>query len=326
MISEPLVGVIIINWNGRHDTVECLESFARVDYSNYIIILVDNASTDGLAEVVEDMLSNIVLLKNKENLGFCGGNNVGIRYALSRGCSYILLLNNDTIVEPSFLSKLVDIGEKHPEIGMLSPFIYWHTPFDKIWFYGAKIRWEDGCADHKEAPEQIQIQDLPEYIDDSAYLSGCALLAKASVIRKIGVLDTRFFAYYEDVDWCVRCQKAGWKLAIVPSAKIWHKVASSVDLKHAMFFCYRNTILFLWKYSYLLPFFLRVKRHIYKALAEFSWDRDTYFSTPKLTNLDGVWSGLTGNYGEKCVKMPEWARKLVHSYIRYLLWVFRYPK
>ncbi len=308
------------------DTLACLESLSKIDYLNYRIILVDNGSTDGSIEEIPEKFPNIIFLKNGENLGFAEGNNVGIRYALSQEFEYIMLLNNDTVVDSSFLSELVFIAQQHDNIGMLSPLIYWYHAPEKLWFYRGAINWENGSAGHPETPKDLRVEEFPKYLRGADFLSGCAILVKAEVIRKIGLLDKRFFIYYEDVDWCVRCRKAGWEFAVVPSSKIWHKVTSSDISDYNSFLCYRNVILFLWKHSNLLQFLLRVKRHIYRTLAEYSWSKETYFSDHKITWIDGVWAGITGHYGKEPYRIPEWGRRFLYRYIRYLLWIFRYPK
>jgi GT2 family glycosyltransferase len=333
--TEPAVSIIMLNWNGKNDTIECLNSLSCIDYPNYQIILVDNGSTDGLAEIVQGQFPDTVLLKNKENLGFAEGNNVGIRYVLSQQSpDYILLLNNDTVVAPSFLSELVKVGENYPEFGMLSPLIYWYTSPEKIWFYSGEMPQKEGYCDHKRLPEGETIENIirgsdhvpKEYLDDTDYLSGCALLVKSEVIRQIGLLDARFFSSYEDADWSIRCKKAGWKLAVVPSAKIWHKVTSSPIKHYILFLTHRNLILFLWKHSNPFQFLLRVKRYIYRELAKYSWHREQYYRTLALTPLDGIWAGLSGHYGNTCQKMPGWLWEFIYRYIRYLLWIFRYPR
>ena len=326
--TQPRVGIILLNWNGRDDTLACLHSLLQLDYPNYRIILVDNASTDGLVDVVRTDFPAVTVLQNAENLGFAEGNNVGMRYALTLACDYILLLNNDTVVAPDFLSKLIAVSEANPELGMLSPYIYHYDAPEKLWFYRASINWMNGYGNHDESPDKdrMMIYMQNEYFDDSDYLSGCALLVKSIVIQKIGMLDSRFFAYYEDVDWSLRCKRAGWQLAVVPSASIWHKSTSDGNSDYGKFLSYRNTILFLWKHSNLWQFLGRVRRHIYRALAEYSWDRDKHYRSDGLHPLDGVWAGIFGKYGNDRQKMPRWAQTCCYRYYRYFLWLFRSPR
>lgn len=321
--KKPLVSILILSWNGKDDTVDCLESLRQIDYPNYKVILVDNGSSDGLAEIIHTNFSETIFIRNKENLGFAGGNNIGIRYALSQSSDYVLLLNNDTIVHPSFLSKLVDIGEEYDEIGMLSPIIYYDAPSDCLWFYRGEINWKNGFAYHCELDDA---RKLTEHIYDSEYLAGCSLLVKRQVIESIGLLDQRFFAYYEDVDWCLRCKRAGWKITVVPSSIIWHKLSSHQNSDYGTFLKYRNAILLLWKHSDYIRFVQRVRRHIYKALAEYSWDRERHRHAKTLHPMDGVWAGLTCQYGAYRGKMPIWAHRILDHTIRYWLLLFRFPR
>lgn len=328
---KSAVSIIILNWNGKDDSVECLESLYRNDYPFFRIILVDNASDDGIVEYVEEHFPNVTIIKNEQNLGFAEGNNVGIRYALEQqNPDYVLLLNNDTVVDPSFLTKLVAIGEKYPEVGMLSPVIYWQNPRDRIWFTTGEVDWSTGYPLHPKIPaealQQYILRRQQDYWGHADYLTGCALLVKTDVIRQIGLLDARFFAYCEDVDWCLRCTQAGWKLAVVPSAMIWHKISASAGTDFSYFLSYRNVILLLWKHSTLFQFLRRIKHYLYRTLAEYSWDREQYYAMKGLTRLDGVWGGLRGEFGQMSRKMPAWLNIFIYRNIRFLLWVFGFPE
>ena len=321
----PSVYIIILNWNGKEDTLKCLQSLSCIDYQNYHIVLVDNGSHDGLVGFLEqDENFKLTVLKNTDNVGFAEGCNIGIRFALSKRCDYVLLLNNDTIVNVSFLLKLVNVGEKHSDIGMLSPVIYYDKPSDRVWFYNAGIDWQNGFAYHDES-DVSELMSSPKDFHESEYLPGCALLVKRPVIEELGLLDSRFFAYYEDVDWSLRCKKANWKTVVVTSSVIRHKLSSHQNSDFGNFLKYRNTILFLWKHSNPLHFLLRVKRHIYKALAEYSWDREEHYYSERFNPLDGIWAGLTGQYGAKRNKMPKWIKTMMFHTIRYWLWIFRFP-
>jgi len=320
----PLVYIIILNWNGKIDTLACLQSLSALKYPNYHIVLIDNASHDGLAEIIKNDYPYVTLFENSRNLGFAEGCNIGIRFALAQKCDYVLLLNNDTLVAPSFLSKLVDAGELFPEGGMLSPLIFYDQPATRLWFYRGGINWHDGCGYHDET--LADRSDLfTTCMTDSEYLPGCALLVKRQVIEQIGELDGRFFAYYEDVDWCVRCRQAGWTLIVVPSAVIWHKLSSHQNSDYGTFLKYRNTILFLWKHSTMIQFIVRVRRHIYKALAVYSWDKEVYCMSKTFHPIDGIWAGLLGHYNSYREKMPDRAQKWLYHSIRYWLFVFRFP-
>ena len=220
---KPKVAIIILNWNGKDDTLECLASVYQLDYPNFEVIVVDNGSTDGSPEAIRGLFPGVTLIENGTNLGYAGGNNVGMRYALEKEADYIWLLNNDTTVEPDSLSKLVAHAEDHLEVGMLSPVIYYYDAPEEVWFAGGRIDWRTGRTYHVREPVAFTNLDPRE-----RYICGCAILVRREVIERIGLFDERFRpAYYEDTDWSVQCTNAGYKLAVVSASKIYHKVAKS---------------------------------------------------------------------------------------------------
>ena len=224
-MGQPSVSVILVNWNGRNDTLECLHSLAKVSYAPMHIIMVDNASADDSVDAVKREFPSVEVITNKTNLRFAGGNNIGIKHALERGSDYILLLNNDTTVDAEFLTKLVKAADADPGIGMVGAKIYYYDDPKRIWFAGGRIEWWKGWISHIGLREEDRGQyDTARAVD---YITGCCLLVKRPVIEKIGNLDEQFFMYGEDVDWCLRVCKAGFRLVYEPKAKIWHKLSVS---------------------------------------------------------------------------------------------------
>ena len=143
--TEPRVAVIVLNWNGREDTLECLRSIRSIAYSNFGVIVVDNGSTDGSVAAIRASQPSVEVIDTGENLGFAGGNNVGIRRALELGADYVLLLNNDTVVDPGLLRAFVAAAALHPEAGAFGAKIYFHSEPTRIWYAGA--RWEAGAGE-----------------------------------------------------------------------------------------------------------------------------------------------------------------------------------
>ncbi|MDI6765885.1 MAG: glycosyltransferase family 2 protein [Bacteroidota bacterium] len=225
MKESPNVFIIVLTWNGKQDTLDCLDSLQHLTYPNFKIIVVDNASVDGAAEIIQQRFRSVELIVNNSNLRFAGGNNIGIKRALAEGAEYVLLLNNDTIIEKDFLSNLIEASESDDSIGMVGPKIYYHNDPNHIWYAGGKIEWWKGWVSHVGVHER----DKGQYdsIRKTDYISGCCILVKRKVIQKIGVLDERFYIYGEDADWCIRASRSGFKLLYVPSAKIWHKLSVS---------------------------------------------------------------------------------------------------
>lgn len=225
MATPSLVYIIVLSWNGKQDTIDCLQSLQALSYANARILLVDNASTDGTVQTIRSLFPNVEILANQANLRFAGGNNVGVRHALANNADYVLLLNNDTIVEPDFLTHLIRIAEYDTPVGMVAPKIYYFHQPRLIWFAGGKIEWWKGWISHIG----IREVDRGQYdaIREADYLTGCCILVKRQVIDRIGLLDERYFLYGEDVDWCLRAKRAGYRLLYVPSAVIWHKLSVS---------------------------------------------------------------------------------------------------
>ncbi|MSQ15669.1 MAG: glycosyltransferase family 2 protein [Dehalococcoidia bacterium] len=246
-LANPMVCVIVLTWNGKGDTLECLASLRFVNYSNFEIVVVDNGSVDGTAESVSRSFPQVKLIINRDNLGFAEGNNVGIRYALENGADYVLLLNNDTIVDSGFVSELVSAALGHPEAGVLGPKIYFYYDLNRIWYAGGK--WEEQRAQFSHIGGW-QVDDDHQFDNIAAtdYICGCALFASARVLREVGLLERKFFLTYEDSDWCFRTRKAGYVCLVVPEARIWHKVSRSFGGEESpmrKYFMTRNWLLWM---------------------------------------------------------------------------------
>lgn len=222
MINNFKVSIIIVTFNGKKHILNCLESVKRTTYADYEIIVVDNGSKDGTPEIIKKNFPDIRLILNNKNLGFTGGNNEGIKQA--RG-NIIFLLNDDTVIHPQLVEVLVRELTKSSGIGIVGPKIYFMSEAinqsDKIWFAGGKINWAGGSSAHlgRNLTDEELIEDSQKEID---FITGCALMIKREVIDKIGLLDDRFFAFYEDADWCQKAKKAGYKVVYVPFGGVWH--------------------------------------------------------------------------------------------------------
>ena len=226
--KTPKASIVILNWNGYEVTRECLASLSKIDYPNCEVVLVDNGSADGSPDRLAAEFTEITVIRNHKNLGFTGGNNVGIRRALEQNADYVLLLNNDTVVAPNFLSELIRAGESDQRVGLLNPKILYFEPSDRLWYAGGSFNIWKGIASHRGSRELDRGRyDTPEEV---TFITGCAFLIKTEVIRKIGLLDECFFYSCEDTDWTIRSLKAGYKALYVPSAVLWHK--ESMDVKN----------------------------------------------------------------------------------------------
>ncbi len=246
MQDFPKVFIILLNYEGKKYLVEALKSLYSLKYPHFEVVLVDNNSSDGSLEIALSHFPKITFLKNNHNLGFSAGNNVGIKYALERGAQYILLLNNDTQVESDFLSSLVDVMEKDKQIGIGSPIIF-KNKTSEIWFSGGKIDWLRMKTIHKKEKWQ------KDYYH-SDFISGCAMLIKTEVFKKIGLLDEDYFLYWEDADFSVRAKKAGYKLVVSPKSKIYHFEKSNNNLDNKIYWLVISGLIFFKKNT---PFWLK---------------------------------------------------------------------
>lgn len=225
MSAEPLVYIVIVNWDGKDHTLACLQSLGAISYTNCRIVVVDNGSSDGSVSAVRSAFPAVTVLGLERNLRFAGGTNKGIRYALDRGAEQILILNNDTTVDSGFLRALVARLQSDARIGMVGPKIYYQDDPDRIWFAGGSVSFWTGTMHHIG----IRETDRGQYDEarDIAYASGCCILARRSIVEMVGLLDESFFMYTEDADWCMRVRRAGYRIVYEPGAKIWHKLSVS---------------------------------------------------------------------------------------------------
>ena len=221
---EPKVITVILNWNGYADSIECINSILKIKYKNYEILLVDNGSDSKEYEKITSLNSKAKIIRSKINLGFTGGNNLGIKYALEEKADYILLLNNDTTVEPNFLEPLLNLFKKEKNAGIVAPQINYFSEPQKIWSAGGKISRLRGSG--FASSDRIESRIKPDNKSVS-FVSGCCMLIKKEVFEKIGLFDENFFLYVEDADLCYRTTHAGYKIIVNHHSKILHKVSSS---------------------------------------------------------------------------------------------------
>jgi GT2 family glycosyltransferase len=247
-MSKPSVSIIILNYNGREDTLACLRSMEHLTYPNVQVIVVDNGSTDGSVEAFRAQHPRFTLIETGANLGFTGGNNVGIRHALEHGADYIMLLNNDTVVAPDMLDVMVAVMEANPGVGVTGPTIYYYDAPETIWSAGGGIDWSRGLTWMIGIDEEDKAQFglSPRSVD---FVTGCAILARREVWQKVGLLDDKFFMYYEETEWCVRARRAGFDIMHVPSAMVWHKISKEQRAASTRTYYYmtRNRLLFLYR-------------------------------------------------------------------------------
>lgn len=247
---NPHVSVIILAWNHKDVTVECLNSVLNLLYKPSSIIVVDNHSSDNTSDLIRSQFPSVAVVVSDENRGFSDGINQGIVYALAHGAEQLLILNNDTILPPNFLDHLVWASEQdeNQNVGIFIPKIcYWDDP-GRIWAAGARWR--------KFPPLVTMIGfksiDSPKYNHrrEVELATGCAMLIRRQVLEQTGLFDPIFFMYYEDYDFCQRVRAQNYKILYVPDACLWHKVSVSAgeDSPQKWFYWAQSAALFYSRY------------------------------------------------------------------------------
>ena len=245
----PLVFIVVLNWNGKDDTIECLGSLEKLDYPNFETVVVDNGSTDDSEDEVRSLFLSVSIIQTGTNLGYAGGNNAGIRYALSHGADYVWLLNNDTIVEPKALTVLVATAKADPQIAFVGSKIYFYDNPDVIWCVGGTIDLVDGGRTDHPGIGQVDRGQF-ENITDVGYVSGCSLLASKDAISDIGFIPEEYFLYFEETDWNVAAQRKGYRTVLAPASLVWHKYVEAGTYKDRfIYYSFRNRIQIIRKYE-----------------------------------------------------------------------------
>lgn len=217
--------IIVLNWNGIDDTIECLESLKKITYPSYEVVVVDNASSGDDVDVLRRRYgSGITLIANDKNLGFSGGNNVGMKYAMGGGADFLVLLNNDAVVDPEFLTEIAKCAEERPQAGIIGGKIYYYDFPNRLQSVGGNVNWLLGRFKHYgEREDKGQFENVASR--DFVYANG--MLIRREVVEKISYLDATFFFGIEEYDYCIRAIRAGFEVLYVPTSKIWHKAGAS---------------------------------------------------------------------------------------------------
>jgi len=224
----PAVGVVLVNWNGAGYTLQCIESLLAGSVKPDRIVVVDNASRDHSPELIAEKFPEIDLIRNQENVGFTGANNIGISRLMAAGCEYVWILNNDTTVDAECLSALKNHMTGHTGVSACSGKIFYAEPEKLIWYAGATYnRWTLRFTHRGQGEVDVGQYDRVEAVP---FLSGCCMFVRREALERVGQFDDHFFAYYEDSDWCLRARKASLRLDYVPEAVIHHKVSASVNM------------------------------------------------------------------------------------------------
>ena len=301
--DEPKVVTIILNYNVSAETLKCVASVQNSAYKNLEILVIDNGSTDdSVALLAEKLPEEVVFVKNK-NTGYAGGNNFGLRWALKHEADYALILNPDTTIDPGAVAELVNYAEvAGPKVGFMGPRIFLSGNVSEPTIYSdcGRIHWtltRATLAHHGEPVSRLKLKQKPFSCD---YVTGTALFVSRGVLKKVGLMREDYFLYYEDTDWSLRCRRLGYKLMIVPSAKVYHEESRSTGLLSPRYIYYntRNGLyLALWNGSMVLRWLARLNS-IFKLLKQplkyLLRPSQRYWIKPITRAIIDVWLDRTG--------------------------------
>lgn len=244
MKEDKRVYVIILNWNGFEMTKECVKSFNFVSTPHQIVI-VDNGSTDGSAHKLKAEFSEHTLIENEHNLGYAGGNNVGLEYALEEKAPFILVLNNDTVVAPDMLDRLIEAEEKAQGKTVLGCRVVDYYQRHQLDHLGGV--WNEQSHNFDLVGKQAPANTIETIMAPLDYITGCALFARGSTFEQVGLFDDRYFLFWEEVDWCYRAKQLGFNLSICHEATLYHKGSASFEggAPHKAYFWWRSRLLWL---------------------------------------------------------------------------------
>ncbi len=220
----PAVTVVVLNWCGEADTAECLRSLVAATHDALTVLLVDNGSPDGSGERLRRAFPELPFLQTGKNLGYTGGNNRGIAWALARGADHVVILNNDTVVEPECIARLVAVAESDPTVGAVAPKILVHGAPDRLWYAGGDLALARGTGRHRGEGERDGRDDEAAGPTPVSFMTGCCFLITRVALDRVGGFDDGYFAYNEDVDLSYRLLAAGLRIVYEPRARLYHKV------------------------------------------------------------------------------------------------------
>lgn len=293
---KPFIYIIVLNYNNLYDTIETLRSVEKMEYKNYRVLLVDNGSTEGIVKGIRSRFPNLEIIKNKRNLGYAGGNNVGIMKAIEKKANYIFLLNNDVVVERDVLRKLVDAMEREEHFAACQPLVKYFHERKKIWSAGTEF-----FIGYPRLYKKNKRAELSGSFEPPFGLAGCALLMRISAVKDVGLFDESLFLMHEETDWCMRAKKKEYKMLVVADAVVHHKVSATLEMfsKKYLYYVSRNWMLvarknFRWiMYLYVLftELTVRLPYYIYHLFKRGQLRKIKYY-------LKGLKEGLFGVTGE----------------------------
>ena len=219
-VDRRRLATVILNTDRCGDTLSCLKSLSEQTYDDNKIIVLDNCATEDCSSEIAHTYPDVDLIQLSVNKGYAGNNNVGIEAALETGAEWVLILNEDVLLDPDALARLMDAVTARSDVGMAGPLVY-HSDEPTVIQSAGGILNKYWLAYHRGQNEEDRNQF--DHVEEVDWISGCAILIRRAVIQDVGSLDERYFYYWEETEWCLRARRAGWKIILVPQSRVWHK-------------------------------------------------------------------------------------------------------
>ena len=294
---DPSVITIVLNYNNIFDTIETLKSANQMSYTKNSLLLIENSSEKEVVETIRSQYPTLEIIENGKNMGYAGGNNVGIKRAIEKGADYIFILNNDVILERDVLGRLITAMESMPNCAACQPLVTYFDNPNTIWSAGTEMYF--GYPRLFEKGKKIQQIDSQE---PPFGLVGCAILFRTDAIKKIGIFDESLFLLQEETDWCMRAMKMGFRLIVVNSAVAYHKVSLTLGSfsRKYLYYLGRNWLLVgkrncsRLSYGYILftELMIRIPYYLYQLAKRGQLKMIRFY-------IFGLIDGLHGVSGEK---------------------------
>jgi len=248
MNNQPKISIVLVDYNGFKDSLECLESIARINYDNYNVILVDNGSKDNFLDQLKKTAKNFPFLKvieSTQNLGFTGGNNLGFNTAYQGNPDYIFCLNNDTVVTENILTELAAFMEKNQNYGLIGPLTHYYDDPGCVAFAGGDIDRNTGLITF--ISQNKQSDEIVGYFLPCSFIAGAALFIRTGLLKKIGGFNNAYFLTSEESELCIKVKDLGYDLGVLNSCAIFHKVSKTMvaESELASYFIFRNKLHFI---------------------------------------------------------------------------------
>lgn len=288
--KRPLVSIITVNFNQLQHTLALLSSLRNITYPEVEVIVVDNASRENSAQAIKESFPEVVVIVSEENLGFAGGNNLGIRAAKGE---YILFLNNDTEVDPGFIEPLVKVFETNALAGAASSKIIYHNS-DNIIQYAGSTCLNPLTGRNKRIGYMERDRGQHDTLRETDLAHGCAMMVPRRVIDTVGMMPELFFLYYEEIDWCETIKRNGFKIYYVPNSKVYHKESMSVGKNSVLktYYMTRNRLLYMRRNSSGLSKIMAFAFFIFFSIPK---NMITHLKQRELEHVKAFWRGCIWN-------------------------------